>query len=92
MLNPWKEIARLRRENEELRSENKQLKELVKTLLAKNETLEARLAQYETPKNSRNSSIPPNHDYSRPPRTKSLREPSEKNLEDNLVTKEEPFK
>jgi|GEM_PF-1636813 hypothetical protein len=78
MLNPWKEIDRLRRENEVLRIENQQLKELVKTLLARITTLKTRLAQYENPKNSRNSSIPPSHDYTRPPRTRSLREPSDK--------------
>lgn len=40
--------------------------------------LKARLDRYENPKNSRNSSIPPSHDYSRPLRTQSLREPSNK--------------
>jgi len=40
--------------------------------------LKARLDRHENPKNSRNSSIPPSHDYSRPQRTKSLREPSYK--------------
>ena len=40
--------------------------------------LKARLDEFENPKNSRNSSIPPSHDYTRPPRTKSLRERSGK--------------
>jgi transposase len=64
MLNPWKEIARL----------NRIIAEQAKIIAE----LTARLDRYENPKNSRNSSIPPSHDYSRPPRTKSLREPSEK--------------
>ena len=41
-------------------------------------SLQARLDRYETPKNSRNSSIPPSQDYSRPPKTRSLRESSGK--------------
>ena len=40
--------------------------------------LQARLDKLENPKNSRNSSIPPSHDYSRPKHTKSLRVPSGK--------------
>ncbi len=40
--------------------------------------LKARLDRFENPKNSRNSSIPPSQDYTRPPRTKSLRERSGK--------------
>jgi len=68
MLNPWKEIERLKREHEEV----------IKSLLAKIASLEERLAKYEHPKNSRNSSIPPSHDYSRPPKTQSLRESSGK--------------
>lgn len=40
--------------------------------------LKARLDRYEKPKNSRNSSIPPSHDYSRQPKTQSLRESSGK--------------
>jgi len=64
MLNPWKEISRLKRIIEE---QNKIIADLT-----------ARLAHYENPKNSRNSSIPPSHDYTRPPRTKSLRESSGK--------------
>jgi transposase len=49
---------------EELEQENKQLKE--------------RLTKYETPKNSRNSSLPPSKDENRPRHTQSLREPSDK--------------
>lgn len=40
--------------------------------------LRARLDRLENPKNSRNSSIPPSHDYSRVPKTQSLRGPSDK--------------
>ena len=68
MLNPWKEIERLQKEHEEV----------INVLLARIASLEERLAKYEHPKNSRNSSIPPSHDYSRPQKTQSLREPSGK--------------
>ena len=84
-MNPYQEIDRLKKENkelrkevEELRKENQQFKEIIITLLSKVASLEERLARYENPKNSRNSSIPPSHDYSRPPKTRSLREPSGK--------------
>jgi transposase len=40
--------------------------------------LEARLAQYETPKNSSNSSKPPSSDFPKPKKTQSLRESSGK--------------
>ena len=73
-----REIERLTKENEELRKENQQLKEIIQVLLSKIASLEERLSRYENPKNSRNSSIPPSHDYSRVPKTRSLREPSGK--------------
>lgn len=41
-------------------------------------SLQARLDHYEKPKNSRNSSIPPSHDYNRPSKDRSLRESSGK--------------
>lgn len=63
-MDPYPEIERL----------NKIILDLTKTIAE----LRERLDQYENPKNSRNSSIPPSHDYSRPQRTKSLREPSGK--------------
>ena len=84
-MNPLQEIERLKKENkelrkevEELRKENQQFKEIIITLLSKVASLEERLARYENPKNSRNSSIPPSHDYFRPSKTRSLREPSGK--------------
>jgi len=43
-----------------------------------NAYLRERLAKYETPKNSRNSSIPPSKDENRPQRNKSLRKKSNK--------------
>jgi transposase len=73
-----REIEQLTKENKELREENQQLKETIQTLLLKVASLEERLSRYENPKNSRNSSIPPSHDYSRVPKTRSLREPSGK--------------
>ena len=78
ILNPYEEIDRLKKENEQLRKENQHFKEIIQTLLAKITSLEERLSRYENPKNSRNSSIPPSHDYSRVPKTRSLREPSGK--------------
>lgn len=77
-MDPYLEINQLKKENEELRKENQQLKEIIKTLLSKISSLEARLDRFENPKNSRNSSIPPSHDYSRPLKTRSLREHSGK--------------
>lgn len=61
-----------------LKKENQQQKEFIQTLLTKVASLEERLSRYENPKNSRNSSVPPSHDYSRPPKTRSLRGPSDK--------------
>jgi len=55
----------------ELQQEVKMLKALVFELME-------RLAKYENPKNSSNSSLPPSHDFARPLRTKTLREPSGK--------------
>ena len=63
-MDPFKEIKRL----------NKIILDQAK-LIAE---LKTRLDRYENPKNSRNSSIPPSHDFQRPPRTKSLRESSNK--------------
>jgi len=51
MLNPWKEIKRL----------NRIIEEQAKIIA----NLTARLDLLENRKNSRNSSIPPSHDYSR---------------------------
>ena len=70
-LDPWKEIERL---NKIILNLNKIILDQAKVIA----NLQSRLDRYENPKNSRNSSIPPSHDYSRPQRTKSLREPSDK--------------
>ena len=53
----------------------KELQTLVKVLIEKVGELTHRLAKYETPKNSNNSSVPPSKDENRPKRT-SLREKS----------------
>jgi transposase len=78
IVNPYQEIDRLKKENEELRIENRQFKEDIKTLIAKVDSLAKLLSRYEKPKNSGNSSIPPSHDYMRSSKTRSLREPSGK--------------
>jgi transposase len=91
-VNPFQEIERLtlenkelrnviegiRKEGEELRKEIQHLKENIQALLSKNALLEEELSRYKNPKNSRNSSIPPSQDYTRVPKTRSLREPSGK--------------
>ena len=63
-LDPYKEIERL----------NKIILDQAKVI----SDLKTRLDKFENPKNSRNSSIPPSQDYTRPPHTKSLRECSGK--------------
>lgn len=54
----------------------KNLTQNVAKLTTKNAELKERLARYENPKNSRNSSIPPSKDENRPRKTKSLRKKS----------------
>ena len=71
MLNPYKEIKRL---NAIILEQQAILAKQGKII----DDLRSRLDRYEKPKNSRNSSIPPSHDYSRTPRTQSLRESSGK--------------
>lgn len=56
-----------------LQNEIQELRNIIKVLIAENIALKERLAKYENPKNSRNSSIPPSKDENRPKR-KSLRE------------------
>lgn len=51
-----------------------QLTKRLDRLEQENTVLREKLAKYENPKNSRNSSLPPSKDQNRPPRTKSLRE------------------
>jgi len=77
-VNPFQKIDPRDKEIEELRKENQQFKEIIQTLIVRISSLEERLSRYENPKNSRNSSIPPSHDYTRIPKTRSLREPSGK--------------
>jgi len=60
-----KRVELVEKENDRLKKENVVLKE--------------KLAKYENPKNSRNSSLPPSKDQNRPLRTKSLREQTGKN-------------
>ncbi|QCY70342.1 IS66 family transposase [Antarcticibacterium flavum] len=54
------------------------LEKKVETLEKENASLKERLAKYENPKNSRNSSIPPSKDENRPAKNQSLRTPSGK--------------
>ena len=54
------------------------LEKKVETLEKENAFLKGRLAKYENPKNSRNSSIPPSKDENRPKKNQSLRTPSDK--------------
>jgi transposase len=72
-LDPYKEIDRL---NKIIIDLHKIIADQAKIIV----DLNSRLDKLENPKNSRNSSIPPSHDYSRPLRTQSLREPSNKKL------------
>ena len=57
-----------------------ELEAQVKELMATVAGLLSRLAKYENPKNSRNSSIPPSKDENRPLQTKSLRKVSGKKV------------
>ncbi len=58
---------------EQLVKINEELQEEVKALRKENAVLKEKLAKYENPKNSRNSSIPPSKDENRPKRNNSLR-------------------
>ena len=62
----------------ELLQQIEKLESEVIELRKENSCLRERLAKYETPKNSRNSSIPPSKDENRPRRNKSLRKKSDK--------------
>lgn len=62
----------------ELIEEIAQLKKKVKGLERENKMLQDKLAKYQTPKNSDNSSIPPSKDENRPSKTRSLRQQSGK--------------
>ncbi len=54
------------------------LLERIEYLQSENDRLKERLAKYENPKNSKNSSKPPSSDFPKLQRTQSLREPSGK--------------
>ena len=62
----------------ELESQLKEIQFIVIELIAINKSLSDRLAKYEHPKNSSNSSVPPSKDENRPFKSKSLREVSGK--------------
>lgn len=59
--------------NKELLKRLVQLESRILALEQENKILKERLSKYETPKNSRNSSIPPSQDQNRPKRNQSLR-------------------
>lgn len=69
-------IQELIRRLESLTLRVQQFEKENKILKAENIELKKRLTQYETPKNSNNSSIPPSKDENRPKRNQSLREKS----------------
>jgi transposase len=56
------------------------LEKEVSRLRAENSELRGRLAIYDTPKNSRNSSIPPSRDENRPKKNQSLRGPTDRKV------------
>ena len=56
------------------------LEKKVESLEKENAFLKERLAKYENPKNSRNSSIPPSKDENRPKANQSLRKSSGKSV------------
>ncbi len=62
----------------ELEAQLKELHSFVLELVAINKSLMERLAKYENPKNSSNSSMPPSKDENRLFKTKTLREASGK--------------
>ena len=65
---------------EQLFAEIKALKERMLVLEKENTFLREKLSKYENPKNSRNSSVPPSKDENRTPKTKSLREQSDRKV------------
>ena len=66
------------------------LEKKVEALEKENAFLRERLAKYENPKNSRNSSMPPSKDENRPKANQSLRKSSAKVLEGKKAGKEKP--
>jgi len=72
------EIAGLCKEITELRRKNAEIESNLQAVLSKLALLEDKLSRYKHPKNSRNSSVAPSQDYTRVPKTRSLRESSGK--------------
>jgi transposase len=70
--------SKLEDENVLLKNENTLLKKENRQLRKENTSLKDRLSNFENPKNSSNSSIPPSKDENRPKRNQSLRESSGK--------------
>ena len=64
----------------------------IKLLKARITDLERKVEQSSTRKNSNNSSVPPSKDENRPPRTSSLREKSDRKVEDNPVMREKHWR
>lgn len=75
-----KRIEALERKVGQIVDERDSWKQGYFSLEKENILLKERLSKYETPKNSRNSSVPPSKDQNRPPKTKSLREKSNKKV------------
>lgn len=74
----YTEIEHLKSEVIFLLSELDKAKDVIASQSIIISSLQARLDRYEHPKNSRNSSIPPSQDYSRPSKDRNLRESSDK--------------
>jgi len=66
-------LQQLKKINEQLAKKSELLEEKAKLLQRENDILKEKLAKYENPKNSNNSSIPPSKDENRPFKSKSLR-------------------
>ena len=66
-------LQQLKKINEQLERKAELLEEKAELLQRENDILKDKLAKYETPKNSNNSSVPPSKDENRPFKSKSLR-------------------
>ncbi|GAG10610.1 unnamed protein product, partial [marine sediment metagenome] len=63
----------LEKRNDQLEKKAELLEEKAELLQRENDILKDKLAKYENPKNSNNSSVPPSKDENRPFKSKSLR-------------------